>query len=93
MNNLSRRDFLKGALAGTAAVALSSVTGVAAFAEGSKGLYTPGTYSATATGINTVMVTMTFSEDAITDVVLDVSGETASIGQAAAETLKAALME
>ena len=66
MKNISRRDFLKGALAGSAAVALSSVTGAAAFAEG-KALYTPGTYSATATGINTVIVTMTFSEDAITE--------------------------
>ena len=33
MKELSRRDFLKGALAGTAAAALTSVTGVAAFAE------------------------------------------------------------
>ena len=65
MNNISRRDFLKGALAGSAAVALSSIPGVAAFAE-SKPLYNPGTYSATATGINTVIVTMTFSEDAHT---------------------------
>ncbi len=92
MKQISRRDFLKGALAGSAAVALGSVTGISAFAEG-KGIYTPGTYSATATGINTVLVTMTFSEDAITDVVLDVSGETASIGQAAAEELRKALME
>lgn len=92
MKQISRRDFLKGALAGSAAAALGSVTGISAFAEG-KGIYTPGTYSATATGINTVMVTMTFSEDAITDVVLDVSGETESIGQAAAADLKAALME
>lgn len=92
MKELSRRDFIKGALAGSAAVALSSVAGVSAFAE-SKALYTPGTYSATATGINTVIVTMTFSEDAITDVVLDVSGETADIGQKAAPTLKQAILD
>ena len=36
---------------------------------------------------------MTFTENAITDVVLDVSGETPSIGGAAAEDLKNALME
>ena len=36
---------------------------------------------------------MTFSADAITDVVLDLSGETENYGQAAAETLKAALMQ
>ena len=93
MKQLSRRDFLKGALAGSAAVALSSVTGMTAFADEAKGIYTPGTYSATATGIGTVMVTMTFSADAITDVVLDVTGETASIGQAAAEDLRNALMQ
>ena len=91
MKNLSRLDFLKGALAGSAAVATHALTGINVLAEGS--LYTPGTYSATAQGINTCIVTMTFSEDAITDVVLDVSGETASIGQVAAEDLKAALME
>ena len=93
MKQLSRRDFLKGALAGSAAVALSSVTGMTAFADEANGIYTPGTYSATATGIGTVMVTMTFSADAITDVVLDVTGETASIGQAAAEDLRNALMQ
>ena len=42
--------------------------------------------------INTVIVTMTFDETSITDVVLDVSGETAAIGQVAAEDLKTALM-
>ena len=91
MKELSRRNFLKGALAGSAALAVSAATGLPVLAE--EAIYTPGTYSATAQGINTVMVTMTFSETAITDVVLDVSGETADIGQAAAETLKAALME
>ena len=90
MKELSRRSFLKGALAGSAALAVGAVTGIPALAEGS--IYTPGTYSAKAQGINTVIVTMTFSETAITDVVLDVSGETADIGQAAAEELKAALM-
>ena len=90
MKNISRRDFLKGALAGSAAVAAAAVTGVPVLAEGA--IYKPGTYSARAQGINTVIVTMTFDETSITDVVLDVSGETASIGQAAAEDLKAALM-
>lgn len=57
-----------------------------------KGKYTPGTYSATGKGLSTLMVTMTFSADAITDVQLNLEGETASIGQAAADELKAALM-
>ena len=90
MKNLSRRDFLKGALASTAAVAASSIVGAPVLAEGA--IYTPGTYSAQAQGMGTVTVTMTFSETAITDVVLDVSGETAGYGKDAAEALKAALM-
>ena len=91
MNELSRRDFLKVSMAGAAALTLASLGLGKTTAHAA--LYTPGTYSATATGINTVLVTMTFSEDAITDVVLDVSGETESIGQAAAETLRQALMD
>ena len=90
MKELSRRSFLKGALAGSAALAVGAVTGMPVLAEGA--IYTPGTYSAQAQGIGTVIVTMTFSETAITDVVLDVAGETADIGQVAAEELKAALM-
>ena len=39
-------------------------------------IYTPGTYTGTATGIGEVKVTMTFSETAITDVVIDASNET-----------------
>ena len=91
MKNLSRRDFLKGSMAGAAGLALAGL-GLGATTASAAGIYTPGTYSATATGLNTVLVTMTFSEDAITDVVLDLSGETESIGQAAAETLREALM-
>lgn len=92
MKELSRRSFLKGALASTASVAAAGLAGVTpAFAE-AKGMYTPGTYSAQAQGMDTVTVTMTFSESAITDVVLDMPGETPSIGQAAAEDLKAALL-
>ena len=90
MKNLSRRDFLKGALASTAAVAASSIVGAPVLAEGA--IYTPGTYAAQAQGMGTVTVTMTFSETAITDVVLDVSGETAGYGKDAAEALKAALL-
>ena len=89
--NVSRRSFLKGMMGVTGAAALTqlSVLSGVAIAEG---VYTPGTYTATAQGINTVGVTMTFSETAITDVVLDLAGETPSIGQVIAEDLKAALM-
>jgi len=54
--------------------------------------YTPGTYTGTATGIGEVKVTMTFSETAITDVVIDASNETESIGGVAAPTLQDAIM-
>ena len=81
MKEVSRRSFLKGALAGTAAVTAGSLglSGIA-LAEG-KAVYTPGTYSAIEKGaMSNVKVTMTFSETAITDVVVDSSGETAGIG-------------
>ncbi len=43
--------------------------------------FTPGTYSASARGIDSdVKVTMTFDETSITDVQIDVSGETPDIG-------------
>ena len=93
MKNISRRDFIKGALAGGVTLAAGSALGVSALAE-EKGIYTPGTYTATGQGINgAVTVTMTFDTDKITDVVLDVSAETPSIGQAAAEELKAMILE
>ena len=92
MKKISRKGFLKVA----AAAAMSGVTAsaLAACNAGSTGeaIYTPGTYTGTATGIGEVKVTMTFSETAITDVVIDASNETESIGGVAAPTLKDALM-
>ena len=99
MKKISRKGFLKVA----AAAAMRGVTAsaLAACNAGSSGstaastgeaIYTPGTYTGTATGIGEVKVTMTFSETAITDVVIDASNETESIGGVAAPTLKDALM-
>ncbi|MDO5532908.1 FAD-binding protein [Sutterella sp.] len=88
--SLSRRKFLS---TGVAAGATAAATAAApAFAAGPKGIYSPGTYSARAAGIGDVIVTMTFSEDRITEAVLNVANETPSIGQAAAETLRKALL-
>ncbi len=84
---LSRRAFLRTSLVSGASIAAVGVTHAAP-----AGLYKPGTYSAKAAGIGDVIVTMTFDTDKITDVVLDVSHETPSIGQAAAETLKRELL-
>ena len=99
MKKISRKGFLKVA----AAAAMSGVTAsaLAACNAGSssstaastgEAIYTPGTYTGTATGIGEVKVTMTFSETAITDVVIDASNETESIGGVAAPTLKDALI-
>lgn len=49
--------------------------------------YTPGTYTAKATGMGEITMTATFSESSITAIELDVSQETESIGQAAADEL------
>ena len=95
---LSRRDFIKGAGAAAGIAALGMLAGCGSKdpqpTQEAKGLYTPGEYKATAKGaVGTVMVTMTFSADAITDVVLNLDAETESIGQAAGEELKKALMD
>ncbi len=84
--NISRRSFLKSGAAAAAALAVTGLFGqdVKAAADG---IYTPGTYSASAVGMGTVTLTCTFDADSITDVVLDVSGETESIGQAAHDAL------
>ena len=78
--------------------AAETTTGAAAeaaetTAAAAKSLYTPGTYSATAQGMGEVKVTMTFDADSITDVALDLSNETDSIGQAAGDDLRAALLK
>ncbi len=55
--------------------------GAADTAETVSGSYTPGTYSASAQGMESdVAVEITFDENGATDVSVDVSGETAGIG-------------
>ncbi len=90
---LSRRKFLKNVTGLVGAAAVGTMVGLnTKTASAEDGLYTPGTYSAKADGIGTITVTMTFSTNKITDVILDVSGETPSIGQAAAKELRNQLM-
>ena len=93
MKEITRRSFLKGALATTATAAVAGVVGIPAATALAEGVYTPGTYTATAKGINTITATMTFSADAITDVVLDLSGETPGYGKDIAEALADALLK
>ena len=71
------------AVSNAASIAVSNIGGVAAGSPpaGSGLTFTPGTYEATARGIDSdVKVTMTFDETRITDVKVDVSGETPDIG-------------
>ena len=84
--SLSRRAFLRTSIASGASLAAAAAGAAPA------GIYKPGTYSAKASGIGEVTVTMTFDAERITDVVLDVSHETPGIGQAAADALKKSLM-
>ena len=98
MNKISRKGFLKiaaaAAMSGVTAGALAACNSASSStASGAAGQYIPGTYEGTAEGISsTVKVTMTFSDSAVTDVVVDTSGETASYGAAAADELRKQLM-
>ena len=93
MEKISRKGFLKIA----AAAAMSGVTaaGLAACnaasgssgASSAAGIYTPGTYTATAKGMSEITATVTFDANTITKVELDLSGETESIGGAAKDKL------
>ena len=101
MNKISRQGFLKiaaaaamsGVTAGALAACNAASGSASTSASGAAGTYIPGTYEGTAEGISsTVKVTMTFSESAVTDVVVDTSGETASFGAAAADELREQLL-
>ncbi|MCD7955320.1 MAG: FAD-dependent oxidoreductase [Lachnospiraceae bacterium] len=100
-HSLSRRDFIKGMAATAASVAAAGVLkgagdglGVTATASAAEALsYTPGTYSAVAKGIGSaVTVTMTFDDTSITDVQIDVSGETAGIGAEIGDEMAQAIL-
>lgn len=98
MEKISRKGFLKvaaaAAMSGVTAGALAACNSASSSGTAASGdaIYTAGTYTGTATGIGEVKVTMTFSETAITEVVIDASNETESIGGVAAPTLQEAIM-
>ena len=99
MNKISRKGFIKiaaaAAMSGVTAGALAACNAASSSAStsGAAGQYIPGTYEGTAEGISsTVKVTMTFSDSAVTDVVVNTSGETASFGAAAADELREQLL-
>ena len=103
MKKITRKGFLKlaaaAAMSGVTAGALSacesasSTAASSAASSAAEGGYTAGTYTAVAQGINgDVTVTMTFDASSITEVVIDASGETESLGGVAAEQLTADIL-
>ncbi|MBR4550630.1 MAG: FAD-dependent oxidoreductase [Oscillospiraceae bacterium] len=89
-NEVSRRQFLRSGLATAAGAALF---GLGFAPKAAAGIYTPGTYTAVSRGkVSDVTVTMTFDADSITDVKVDVSGETQGIGAAIGEKMEQALL-
>ena len=105
---LNRRNFLKTAAAGAmglgaagvltacnAASSGSTASSAASSAASGAGLsYTPGTYTAKAAGISSdVVVTATFDASKITDLTIDVSGETAGIGAEIGEDMVSRILD
>lgn len=96
MERVSRKSFLKmaaaaamGSVTASALTACKAASGVAdsTAAAGVSGIYTPGTYTATAKGMSEITATVTFDANSIIKVELDLSGETESIGVAAKDKL------
>ena len=88
------------AIGGVAVAAVVAVGGFALAGQGgtadsaADALYKAGTYTATAENdIGSVVVEMTFSADAITDVSIDASSQTKGIGQEAAQPLQEAILK
>ena len=86
-------------IGGVVVAAVVAVGGFALAGQGSTAdsaadaLYKAGTYTATAENdIGSVVVEMTFSADAITDVNIDASAQTKGIGQEAAQPLREAIL-
>ena len=73
-------------------LALAVCLAAVGYAEGAA--YVPGTYSASSAGFHSdVTVTVTVDETSITEVTLDVSGETEGIGAAAGDALASQILE
>ena len=95
-NEISRKSFLKGAMSFGAAGALAGLRpiGVLAEEEAREPLYTPGTYTGSASGFRgKVLVEVTFDETHITQVKIDASVDTPTIGGAAVPMLEEQVMK
>ncbi len=97
---ITRRDFLKGlgaagvGVAGMSLLGCTSTTAATETSEESKdgAIYVPGTYTAKASGIGEVTVTMTFTATAISDITIDTSNETDGYGLDKGDTLAEQVM-
>lgn len=80
---LTRRDFIKGAAAGSLGLAVAGLTGMVSATAESTEVYTPGTYSAVVQGYSSfITVEVTFSATDIIGCNIDASGETPAVGGA-----------
>lgn len=98
MNKISRKGFLKiaaaAAMSGVTAGALSACnSSSSSVASSGASVYTAGTYTATAKGMNDITVTMTFSDTAITEVKVDTANETLDLAVNSAADFQTMLME
>jgi uncharacterized protein with FMN-binding domain len=93
---ISRKDLIKGVVAGLVSIAAIGVmqtientasTATAVVSSAGSGSYIPGTYTATATGMGEISMIATFDADGLIDLELDLANETPDIGQAAGDTL------
>lgn len=84
---------LMGCQSKSADATTAAETTTAAATEATEaGAYTPGTYTATVTGMKEMTVSVTFSADAITDITLE-HEETPGIGEPVCDTLPAQIIE
>lgn len=91
---LSRREFLKGAVAAGASAAAVGLIHVPGFADGPADKYTPGTYSDTEeTPYSSITVTMTFSADAVTDCQITSEGAQDLLTEEKKTAMAAAIVE
>ena len=97
MNKISRKGFLKiaaaAAMSGVTAGALSACnSSSSSVAASGASVYTAGTYTATAKGMNDITVTMTFSDTAITEVKVDTANETLDLAVNSAADFQTCLL-
>ena len=98
---LSRRDFLKGAAGAAGVAALGMLAGCkqdaptpTAEGTGAEKVYTPGTYTASAQGMESaVTVTIEVDESKILSATVDTAGETVGLGAPTGEKLAQEILD